>query len=317
MKSLHLNKITGLSLISLTMLSMTGCVGTKYLSEGITDEGNVATENISFPELENAWQTEGLFPNSENLSKIKPGIAKDELYQLIGRPHFSEAQHAREWDYIMKFYQPDNSVKICQYKVIFDKDYKGQEFYWLPADCAQYAKPPAAGQTIIINQPAPAPAPVAPIAQERINLSADALFKFDKWKIEDMLPAGRATLDELVIKLREWEKRGDSRVNLVGHTDRLGSDEYNMRLSQRRAETVRTYLINRGVNAATLTATGAGELQPLPEVVCSDAMPRNQLIKCLQPNRRVTVDVAVYARTAEGMQEIQQGRDYQNFNQGQ
>lgn len=312
-----MKKLQGLSMLAASVLAITGCMGTKQVSQNISNQGTIAAEDIYFPELNKAWQKDGQFPNRENLSKIKPGIAKDELYQLIGRPHFSEAQHAREWDYIMKFYQPDNSVKICQYKVIFDKDYKGQEFYWLPADCAQYAKPPAAGQTIIINQPAPAPAPVAPIAQERINLSADALFKFDKWKIEDMLPAGRASLDELAIKLREWEKRGDSRVSLIGHTDRLGSDEYNMRLSQRRAETVRTYLINRGVNAATLTAAGAGELQPLPEVVCSDAMPRDQLIKCLQPNRRVTVDVAVYARTAEGMQEIQQGRDYQNFNQGQ
>ena len=314
-----MKKLQGLSILAASVLAITGCMGTKQVSQNISNQGTIAAEDIYFPELNKAWQKDGQFPNRENLSKIRPGVTKDELYQLIGRPHFNESHRAREWDYIMKFYQADDSVKVCQYKVIFDENFRGQEFYWLPADCAQYAKPPAAGQTIIINQPAPIinqPAP-APIAQERINLSADALFKFDKWKIEDMLPAGRASLDELVIKLREWEKRGDSRVNIVGHTDRLGSDEYNVRLSQRRAETVRTYLINRGVNAATLTAAGAGELQPLPEVVCSDAMPRNQLIKCLQPNRRVTVDVAVYARTAEGMQEIQQGRDYQNFNQGQ
>ena len=314
-----MKKLQSLSILAASVLAITGCMGTKQVSQNISNQGTIAAEDIYFPELNKAWQKDGQFPNRENLSKICPGVAKDELYQLIGRPHFNESNRAREWDYIMKFYQADDSVKVCQYKVIFDENFRGQEFYWLPADCAEYAKPPAAGQIIIINQPAPIinqPAP-APIAQERINLSADALFKFDKWKIEDMLPAGRATLDELVIKLREWEKRGDSRVNLVGHTDRLGSDEYNMRLSQRRAETVRSYLISRGVNAATLTATGAGKLQPLPEVVCSDAMPRNQLIKCLQPNRRVTVDVAVYARTAEGMQEIQQGRDYQNFNQGQ
>lgn len=312
-----MKKLQGLSILAASVLAITGCMGTKQVSQNISNQGTIAAEDIYFPELNKAWQKDGQFPNRENLSKIRPGVAKDELYQLIGRPHFNESNRAREWDYIMKFYQADDSVKVCQYKVIFDENFRGQEFYWLPADCAQYAKPPAAGQIIIINQPAPAPAPAAPIVQERINLSADALFKFDKWKIEDMLPAGRARLDELVIKLREWEKRGDSRVNIVGHTDRLGSDEYNMGLSQRRAETVRSYLISRGVNAATLTATGAGKLQPLPEVVCSDAMPRNQLIKCLQPNRRVTVDVAVYARTAEGMQEIQQGRDYQNFNQGQ
>lgn len=287
MKSLHLNKITGLSLISLTMLAMTGCVGTKYLSEGITDEGHVEPENISFPELEDAWQTEGQFPNSENLSKIKPGIAKDELYQLIGRPHFSEAQHAREWDYIMKFYQPDNSVKICQYKVIFDTDFKGQEFYWKPADC-----PP---QKPVVAPAQPPSAPIVTVApaplKERINLGADALFKFDKWQPENMLPQGRAELDALATKLREYQTMGDTRIVITGHTDRKGDDMYNMNLSQLRAQTVRAYLVNQGVNPSSMLAVGAGESQPVKE--CSTNLPRQQEIDCLQPNRRVTLDVIV------------------------
>lgn len=287
MKSLHLNKITGLSLISLTMLAMTGCVGTKYLSEGITDEGHVEPENISFPELEDAWQTEGQFPNSENLSKIKPGIAKDELYQLIGRPHFSEAQHAREWDYIMKFYQPDNSVKICQYKVIFDTDFKGQEFYWKPADC-----PP---QKPVVAPAQPPSAPIVTVApaplKERINLGADALFKFDKWRPENMLPQGRAELDALATKLREYQTMGDTRIVITGHTDRKGDDMYNMNLSQLRAQTVRAYLVNQGVNPSSMLAVGAGESQPVKE--CSTNLTRQQEIDCLQPNRRVTLDVIV------------------------
>ena len=287
MKSLHLNKITGLSLISLTMLAMTGCVGTKYLSEGITDEGHVEPENISFPELEDAWQTEGQFPNSENLSKIKPGIAKDELYQLIGRPHFSEAQHAREWDYIMKFYQPDNSVKICQYKVIFDTDFKGQEFYWKPADC-----PP---QKPVVAPAQPPSAPIVTVApaplKERINLGADALFKFDKWQPENMLPQGRAELDALATKLREYQTMGDTRIVITGHTDRKGDDKYNMNLSQLRAQTVRAYLVNQGVNPSSMLAVGAGESQPVKE--CSTNLTRQQEIDCLQPNRRVTLDVIV------------------------
>ena len=290
MKSLHLNKITGLSLISLTMLSMTGCVGTKYLSEGITNEGHVEQENIRFPELENAWQTEGLFPNSENLSKIKPGIAKDELYQLIGRPHFSEAQHAREWDYIMKFYQPDNSVKICQYKVIFDTDFKGQEFYWKPADC-----PP---QKPVVAPAQPPSAPIVTVApaplKERINLGADALFKFDKWQPENMLPQGRAELDALATKLREYQTMGDTRIVITGHTDRKGDDMYNMNLSQLRAKTVRAYLVNQGVDPASILAVGAGKSQPVKE--CSTNLPRQQEIDCLQPNRRVTVDINGYLR---------------------
>lgn len=276
-----------------------GCVGMRAVSSNITEHGTVARNDIVFPELNKAWQKGGQFPNRENLSKIRAGVTKDELYQLIGHPHFSERQHAREWDYILKFYQPDNSVKTCQYKVIFDKQFKGQEFYWQPADCAAYAKPVAGNVApTVIYQTMPTAAPVvinqsAPIVNEKINLSADALFVFDKWRAEDMREQGRRELDDLAEKLRTWQTRGDSRVVITGHTDRLGDDIYNLNLSQLRAQTVRGYLAERGVDLASMVATGAGAGQPVK--MCDDNQPRQQLITCLQPNRRVEVAVAVYA----------------------
>ena len=272
------------ALTSLT-LSLTACTNT--ISHSIDSNGHIEPSNIFFPKLDKAWQKDGQFPNSENLSKIKPGIAKDELYQLIGRPHFSEAQHAREWDYIMKFYQPDNSVKICQYKVVFDTDFKGQEFYWKPADC-----PP---QRAVVAPAQPPSAPIVTVApaplKERINLGADALFKFDKWQPENMLPQGRAELDALATKLREYQTMGDTRIVITGHTDRKGDDMYNMNLSQLRAQTVRAYLVNQGVDPASILAVGAGKSQPVKE--CSTNLPRQQEIDCLQPNRRVSLDITV------------------------
>ena len=269
------------ALTSLT-LSLTACTNT--ISHSIDSNGHIEPSNIFFPKLDKAWQKDGQFPNSENLSKIKPGIGKDELYQLIGRPHFSEAQHAREWDYIMKFYQPDNSVKICQYKVVFDTDFKGQEFYWKPADC-----PPQRAVA------APAPAPVVAVApapiKERINLGADALFEFDKWQPENMLPQGRAELDALATKLREYQTMGDTRIVITGHTDRKGDDMYNMNLSQLRAQTVRSYLVQRGINPSSMIAVGAGKSKPVKE--CPTNLSRQQEIDCLQPNRRVSLDITV------------------------
>ena len=279
-----MKKLQGLSILAASVLAITGCMGTKQVSQNISNQGTIAAEDIYFPELNKAWQKDGQFPNSENLSKIKPGIAKDELYQLIGRPHFSEAQHAREWDYIMKFYQPDNSVKICQYKVIFDTDFKGQEFYWKPADC-----PPQRAVA------APAPAPVVAVApapiKERINLGADALFEFDKWQPGSMLLEGKAELDELAVKLRQYQDLGETRIVITGHTDRKGDDMYNMNLSQLRAQTVRAYLVNQGVDPASILAVGAGKSQPVKE--CSTNLPRQQEIDCLQPNRRVSLDITV------------------------
>lgn len=276
------NKVGTLGALGLAVLAMTGCMGTKNLSAGITDEGRIQQQDIVFPELDAAWTKEGHFPNSENLAKIRPGVAKTELYQLIGRPHFSEAQYAREWDYIMKFPMPDDSVKICQYKVIFDKEYKGQEFYWLPADC-----PPQKTQAI---QAPPAVQVEAP-AKERINISADALFRFDKWQPENMLTTGKQELNELAGILRQYQAKSDPRIVITGHTDYKGDDAYNMNLSLLRAQTVRNYLVDQGVNPNSMFATGAGESQPIKQ--CSPNLSREQEIECLQPNRRVTIDVTM------------------------
>ncbi len=281
--------LLGLAVITASASFLMACTST--LSHDITQEGHVDASNLVWPELDDAWQDQGQFPNSENLSKIKAGIDKDELYQLIGRPHFSETQHAREWDYIMKFYQADNSVKICQYKVIFDKDYRGQEFYWLPNDC-----PPAKPQTNIQpKQIVPQQIIVqsnAKVVHKKMTLDADALFAFDEYNLRNMLPQGRAKLDELANKLRAYEQEGDVRIHLTGHTDRKGSEDYNMTLSQNRANTVMAYLAQRGINPANMSASGIGE--GFPVVQCSPSLPEPQEIACLQPNRRVEVDVVIH-----------------------
>lgn len=273
MNNQFLGKLTGLGTLSLALLAMTGCLGTKNLSANITDDGSVDMQNIVFPELDTAWQKNGQFPNSENLTKIRPGIAKDDLYQLIGTPHFSEGSNAREWDYILKFYDNNQQVKVCQYKVIFDKEYKGQEFYWSPADC-----PP---EKIAVVQSIP----------ERTNLSADTLFEFNKSDAQNMLPQGKRELDELAQKLREYQQMGQVMVSIIGHTDRKGDNAYNMNLSLQRAQTIGNYLVSQGVNPNSISATGEGESQPIQQ--CSTALSRQQEIDCLQPNRRVTIDVNV------------------------
>ncbi len=266
--------------ISATMLS---ACGTTAVSHDISKEGHIDASNLVWPELDKAWQKEGQFPNSENLSKIKAGIAKDELYQLIGRPHFSERQHAKEWNYIMKFYQADNSVKICQYKVIFDKDYKGQEFYWLPADCPP-KKAPKAEKVVPVVAP-------TKVTHKKISLDADALFDFNEYKLDSMQPEGRAKLDKLAEQLRGYSEKGDIRIHIIGHTDRKGSDEYNMTLSQNRANSVLAYLASNGIRPAR-TATGVGK--SFPVVDCPTDLSAQEEIDCLQPNRRVDVDVEIH-----------------------
>ena len=86
--------------------------------------------------------------------------------------------------------------------------------------------------------------------------------------------------------LKEYEKTA---VNVVGYTDSTGGQDLNMRLSQQRADTVRQYLIAQGIAAGLIQAHGAGKQQPVKE--CAHTGSREALIACLQPNRRVEIEV--------------------------
>jgi OOP family OmpA-OmpF porin len=80
-------------------------------------------------------------------------------------------------------------------------------------------------------------------------------------------------------------------VLVTGHTDRLGSFEYNQKLSERRAKEVADYIASRGVNADIIKATGRGKAVQV--VACEGVQPRKALIECLKPNRRVTVEATI------------------------
>lgn len=123
---------------------------------------------------------------------------------------------------------------------------------------------------------------------ERLDIAADALFRFNKSAQGDLLPAGKARLDELVAKLNEVYAEIDHIV-LIGYTDRLGSEQYNQRLSEQRAETVKEYLRAKGITSP-IEASGRGEAEQL--AACGTATkPTRELTDCLQPNRRVTIEV--------------------------
>jgi OOP family OmpA-OmpF porin len=131
--------------------------------------------------------------------------------------------------------------------------------------------------------PAPAPAPVCVHSVEQFTLGADTLFAFDK---SDLTAAGKEALDaQVAAKMKANPIYATVRIE--GHTDRLGSDEYNQALSERRANTVREYLINQGIESERLVAVGMGE--DIPLVDCKGVKGTKALIECLAPNRRVEI----------------------------
>ena len=166
--------------------------------------------------------------------------------------------------------------------------------YWTPADavpgcdaplCVEpeklengkcVAPPPPA----VVEAPAAvvaAPVVAAPVASsEKVSYSADAFFDFDKAVLK---PAGKAALDDLTSKLGSMNLEV---IIAVGHTDSVGTDEYNQKLSIRRAESVKAYLESKGVEANRVYTEGKGEKQPVAD---------NKTDAGRAKNRRVEIEV--------------------------
>ena len=134
--------------------------------------------------------------------------------------------------------------------------------------------------------PAPPPAPAPAPQVQKITLASKALFDFDKYALK---PEGMAAIDsEIIAKLKDVQKL--ELVLVTGHTDRIGTQAYNQKLSERRADAVRNYLVSKGVAKDKIETLGMGKTQPVPGVTCTMTATK-ELIACLAPNRRVEVEV--------------------------
>jgi len=161
--------------------------------------------------------------------------------------------------------------------------------YWTPAmatmECdpdlvpkkpAPPAPAPVAAPPAPAPAPAPAPKPAPTPVKEKVTMAADAHFDFDKAVLK---PEGKAKLDDLVGKLKA--------VNLevviaIGHTDSIGSNAYNQKLSLRRASAVKAYLVSKGIEANRIYTEGKGETQPIAD---------NKTKEGRAKNRRVEIEV--------------------------
>jgi len=230
----------------------------------VSDKGT--TDEPVWPDPADTSFDTGSYPSLENLRLVGSGMTKDQLYNLLGRPHFAEGlAGVREWDYLFHF-RTANGDLTCQYKVLFDKDKLARSFLWKPQGCADLLNP---------AQPAPA-------APSSYSLNSDVLFAFGS---ATLTAAGQA---EVVRVAAQLGQRDGAAVTVVGHTDRIGSDAANMTLSQRRAQSVRDALVSNGVAASSIRAVGAGESQPV--VQCAEGS-RSEVVACLAPNRRVEIAV--------------------------
>lgn len=172
--------------------------------------------------------------------------------------------------------------------------------YWTPSmateecdpDLVKKAAPAAKAQDTVPATPLVPPTGPAKPAFEKVTIQAEALFDFDKAVVR---PDGKKVLDdEVVSKMKQYSQV--EVLLITGHADRIGSAKYNQKLSERRAAAVKDYLVSQGVEANRLETAAKGESEPV--VDCKNVKgPENRknkkLVECLQPNRRVVVEIKV------------------------
>jgi OOP family OmpA-OmpF porin len=162
-----------------------------------------------------------------------------------------------------------------------------------PTVAVAKAVPPPEPTPVVVAVVTPPPPPPAPVRFEKVVLSSTELFGFDQATLQ--MP--QTKLDDIATALNN-----NTQVNhvvITGYTDRIGSDKYNQKLSERRASAVKDYLVSKGVSGDRLFPQGKGKADPL--VTCTEKHLK-PLIVCLEPNRRVEVEqITIEQKVTTGM----------------
>ena len=153
----------------------------------------------------------------------------------------------------------------------------------------------------LVKKPAPAAKPAAkpeakPKKPQPLNIEEKIELQGMEFNKADMTADNKKDLDDFIGVLTKANKQRSAvrfgAIIVTGHTDRIGSMKYNMKLSEKRAITVKDYIVSKGYDQKLIFWEGKGPKQPIPVTkFCDNKMKRKQLIECLAPNRRVTVEI--------------------------
>jgi OOP family OmpA-OmpF porin len=164
--------------------------------------------------------------------------------------------------------------------------------YWTPAMAIEECDPDLVKKAAPAAAPAPAAAAAKPAAAaapkpaaQKVTLAADALFDFNK---ADLRAEGKAKLDKLATDIKGIKLEV---IIAVGHADRIGTDAYNQKLSEKRAEAVKAYLVSKGVEPNRVYTEGKGKKQPVTKADQCKGPKSKKVMDCLQPDRRVEIEV--------------------------
>lgn len=139
--------ITRYMLAASAMLCLSGAVAAA--SEGLPSYRPGVSDAIIFPDVERATRKEGVFVSAHNIAMVTPGLTKDQVYALIGVPHFHEGLFGvRRWNYILNFYTGEGDKYVaCQYQIRFDRKARVERTWFRESTCANILEQNLAGNT--------------------------------------------------------------------------------------------------------------------------------------------------------------------------
>lgn len=217
---------------------------------------------IEFPDVEDSYLKQVKRYSLSQVKLISQGLNQDSVRHILGNPHFSEFSSST-WNYILDINLESNKYKRCQLQVYFDKDEALRKIFWKPTNCLKSLE----------SEP------------QEFELSSDSVFEFNQSNLNN---EGKVKLAELVNLVLNKDANDKVKITVNGHTDRIGSQTYNLALSEKRAKAVAQFLVKSGLPKQNVTAIGHGENNP--KVTCKQKQ-RKKLITCLAPNRRVNIKV--------------------------
>lgn len=241
----------------------------------------LSSENRIFPDIKKSYLKKVKQYEFSSISHLKVGMNKDQIRQLLGNPHFSEGiMFVKVWNYVLDIRVPNTQrLNRCQLRIDFNKKYIAEKLSWIGQDCLNVLEP----------DPIPTKVDRPVVSTENFNINADVLFNFNGYKLNDLLVQGKSELAQFTTNMKNSYTQLHS-VNLVGHTDRIGSDQYNNTLGLKRAQTIQHYLVDRGIPAEIIQFSSLGKNMPLTNG-CKFVKGKKALRNCLQPDRRVTMEV--------------------------
>ncbi|MDE2420580.1 MAG: OmpA family protein [Gammaproteobacteria bacterium] len=252
--------------------------------------------SIKFPQKDKTapFLKAHFYANESDLNDMAVGLTREQVRLLVGSSQLhASTVTAHSISYIFKFSELDKHELVCQYVIQFDEHQRVSGSYFDSQACVDHLHPPLPGsvQAQEASAPtstpdAPATAPVALPDQPKLTIPSKMLFGFNQSRLKDLPESVKATLRTFADQLKANNATLD-RVTITGYTDRIGDDAYNQKLSTARAETIKDYLVVRGVDAAKINTEGKGSAEPV--VQCSETN-RKKLAACLAPNRRVDIE---------------------------